>query len=115
MNNTLKYKGYVGSVEISEEDNCLHGKVLFIRSLISYEGQTLQELKADFKDAVDEYLNDCKERGWEPEKPFKGSFNIRIKPDVHKSLAIAAARKGKSLNKYVSEVLEAAVLEAAVS
>ena len=107
--NTMTYKGYIGSVEISEEDNCLHGKVLFIRSLISYEGQTLQELKADFKDAVDDYIELCKDKGWEPEKPFKGSFQVRIKPDVHKSLAIAAAKKGESLNKYISEVLEAAV------
>ena len=107
--NTIKYKGYIGSVEISEEDNCLYGKDLFIRTLISYEGQTLQELKADFKDAVDDYLKLCKDKGWEPEKPFKGSFNIRINPDVHKSLALAATKKGESLNKYVSRVLEAAV------
>lgn len=109
MNNTLKYKGYIGSVEISEEDNCFHGKVLFIRSLLSYEGQTLQEIKEDFEGVIDEYLKDCEEKGWEPEKPFKGSFNIRIRPAVHESLAIAAAKKGESLNKYVSEVLEAAV------
>ena len=109
MNNTLNYKGYIGSVEISEEDNCFHGKVLFIRSLLSYEGQTLKEIKEDFEGVIDEYLSDCKEKGWEPEKPFKGSFNVRIPPAVHKSLAIAAAKKGETLNKYVSEVLEAAV------
>lgn len=99
--NTLSYKGYTGSVEISEEDNCFFGKVLFIRSLISYEGQTIAEIKADFKDAVDDYLNLCKEKGIEPEKPFKGSFNVRVRPAVHRKLAIAAAKRGESLNKYV--------------
>ncbi len=109
MTNTMKYKGYTGSVEISEEDNCLFGRVLFIRSLLSYEGQTLEEIKKDFKDAVDDYLQLCQERGIEPEKPFKGSFNVRVRPEVHRGLAIAAAKRGESLNKYVSEILEGAI------
>ncbi len=109
MIDTITYKGYTGSVEISEEDNCFHGKVLFINSLISYEGETLPEIKADFKDAVDDYIELCKEKGWEPEKPFKGSFNVRVPPSVHRNLAIRAAREGKSLNKLVAEVLSASV------
>ncbi len=109
MDNTLTYKGYVGSVEISKEDNCLWGKVLFVRALLTYEGQTLAEIEDDFKGVIDEYLDDCKENGWEPEKPFKGSFNVRIPPAVHRSLAIKAEREGKSLNKYVSEVLTASI------
>ncbi len=107
--NTLTYKGYTGSVEISEEDNCLCGKVLFTRALITYEGQTLDEIKADFKDAVDDYLELCKDKGWSPEKPFKGSFNVRVSPEIHRGLAIAAANKGESLNKYVSKVLAGAI------
>ncbi len=109
MNNTLTYKGYTGSVEISEEDNCFCGKVLFIRSLLSYEGQTLDEIRADFEGVIDEYLEDCKINGWIPEKPFKGSFNVRVSPDIHRGLAIAAANKGESLNKYVSGVLAGAI------
>ncbi len=109
MINTITYKGYTGSVEISEEDNCFHGKVLFIRSLLSYEGQTLSEIKEDFKGVIDEYLEDCKIHNWEPEKPFKGSFNVRVPPSVHRNLAIRAAREGKSLNKLVAEVLSASV------
>lgn len=111
MNNTLTYKGYTGTVEVSEEDDCLFGKVLFIKSLLTYEGQSLDEIKADFRDAIDDYLELCKEKGWEPEKPFRGSFNVRLSPEVHRKLAIAAARRGETLNKYVSEVLEAAVSE----
>lgn len=106
--NAMAYKGYLGSVEYSSEDNCLFGKVLFIRSLLSYEGQSVSELEADFRKAVDEYLADCKERGWTPEKPFKGSFNVRVSSDVHRKLAMAAAKRGESLNKYISEVLESA-------
>lgn len=109
MISTMKYRGYIGSVEVSEEDNCLCGKVLFINSFISYEGQSLAELKADFHDAVDDYLELCAEKGWEPEKPFKGSFNVRVAPEVHRALARAAALSGKSLNKYVSEVLSHAI------
>ena len=109
MISTMKYKGYIGSVEASEEDNCLYGKVLFINSFLSYEGRSLDELKTDFCYAVDDYLELCEEKGWEPEKPFKGSFNVRVAPEVHRALARAAALKGKSLNKYVSEVLSHAI------
>lgn len=105
--NTMTYKGYEGSVEYSAEDNCLFGKVLYIRSLLSYEGQTLDEIRTDFQDAVDDYLELCKEKGWTPEKPFKGSFNVRVSPEVHRGLALAAAKRGESLNKYVAEVLAA--------
>lgn len=107
--NTMTYKGYEGSVEYSEADNCLFGKVLFVRSLLTYEGQTLDEIRRDFQDAVDDYLELCKDKGWTPEKPFKGSFNVRVSPAVHRKLAKAAAEKGESLNKYVADVLSASV------
>ncbi len=107
--NTMTYKGYEGSVEYSAEDDCLFGKVLYIRSLLSYEGQTLDEIRTDFQDTVDDYLELCKEKGWTPEKPFKGSFNVRVSPEVHRGLALAAAKRGESLNKYVAEVLAASI------
>lgn len=78
MNNTMEYRGYVGSVEFSEADQLLFGKVQGIRSLISYEGTTVSELIADFHDAVDDYLAICNAEGTAPEKAFKGSFNIRF-------------------------------------
>ena len=106
---TMTHRGYTGSVEVSKEDNCLCGKVLFIRALLTYEGQTLNELREDFKGVVDEYLADCKANSWMPEKPFKGSFNVRVSPAVHRGLAIAAAKRGESLNKYVAEVLAASI------
>lgn len=78
MNNTIQYKGYVGSVEFSEEDGIFYGKVMGIRSLISYEGESARELLDDFHDAVDDYLKICKAEGKEPEVAFEGSFNIRF-------------------------------------
>lgn len=105
MSNLLSYKNYNGSVVYSEEDECLFGKVIGIKSLISYEGNSVKELKKDFENAIDDYLSDCKERGIEPEQPYKGSFNVRINPDLHRSIAIYAMEHGKSLNSVVEEAI----------
>ena len=106
MNNTIQYKGYVGSVEFSEEDGLFYGKVMGIRSLISYEGETARELVDDFHAAVDDYLETCREEGRKPEVAYKGSFNIRISPELHKRLAIYTAAHNISLNSYIEETLE---------
>lgn len=74
MNHTIQYKGYIGSVEFSEEDSIFYGKVMRIRSLISYEGESARELLEDFHGAVDDYLENCKAEGKEPEVAFKGSL-----------------------------------------
>ena len=89
---TLSYKGYVGSIEISDEDNCLYGKVLDLPkdTMISYEGNTVSELKEDFMGAVDDYLAYCKEEGITPRKSYSGSLNIRISPEIHSKIAILA-------------------------
>ena len=91
MNNTMEYKGYVGSVEFSEEDGLFYGKVMGIRALISYEGTTAHELVDDFHGAVEDYLALCEAEGKEPEKAYKGSFNVRISPELHKQAAIFAS------------------------
>ena len=110
MKNTMEYKGYIGSVEFSEEDCILYGKVMGIHSLISYEGGTAKELLEDFHGAVDDYLTLCKENGIVPETAYKGSFNIRIAPETHKKLVIHATACQMSLNEYVRETLEKAVM-----
>ena len=106
MNNLMEYKGYIGSVEFSQEDSVLFGKVLGIRALISYEGQTVHELVADFHEAVDDYLNLCAEEGKTPEKAYKGSFNIRISPELHRRAAIYATTHQTTLNHVVENALE---------
>lgn len=87
MSSVMKYKGYIGSVEFSEEDQIFYGKVLGIHALISYEGESAKELIQDFHDPVDDYLELCVEKRIEPEKAYKGSFNVRISPDFHRSIA----------------------------
>ena len=106
MNNTIQYKGYIGSVEFSEEDSIFYGKVMGIRSLISYEGESARELLADFHGAVDDYLESCKAEGKEPEVAFKGSFNIRLSPELHRRIYIYAATHQMSMNRYIEEILE---------
>ena len=105
MSNLMSYKNYNGTVEYSEEDECLFGKVIGIKSLISYEGSSVRELKQDFQRAVDEYLVDCQERGIVPETPYKGTFNVRINPDLHRLIALYAIRNNKSLNSAVEEAI----------
>ena len=109
MNNTMEYKGYVGSVEFSEEDGVLFGKVLGIRALISYEGESGKELLADFHSAVDDYLSLCAEKNIEPERAYKGSFNVRISPELHKKIAVCAASQQISLNSFVENALRASI------
>ncbi len=110
MSNTMEYKGYLGSVEFSEEDSLFYGKVLGIRALISYEGENAHDLVNDFHGAVDDYLELCKERGEEPEKAYKGNFNIRISPDLHKAAVLAAMRNQTSLNAFVEHAISNAVV-----
>ena len=109
MNNTMEYKGYVGSVEFSEEDALFFGKVMGIRALISYEGENAHNLVEDFHSAVEDYLAMCDAEGIEPEKAYKGSFNIRISPELHKQAALAAAARQMSLNSFVESSIAQAV------
>ncbi|MCL2208541.1 MAG: type II toxin-antitoxin system HicB family antitoxin [Treponema sp.] len=103
--NYLHYKNYTGSVFFSEEDAVFHGKVIGIKALISFEGDSVNAITADFHKAVDEYLKFCITKGKEPEKPFKGSFNVRISADLHRKLAISANARGVSLNTLVEEAI----------
>jgi predicted HicB family RNase H-like nuclease len=101
----LEYKGYTGSIEYSPEDNLLYGKVLGINGLISFEGETGNLLEKDFKVAIDTYLDDCVKTGKSPEKPFKGSFNVRIPVYLHQKAALLAIESKTSLNHFVAEAI----------
>ena len=104
-NNYLHYKDYVGSIEFSEEDAVFHGKVAGIKSLISFEGDSVSAITEDFHNAIDEYLEFCAETGKQPEKPFKGSFNVRIGSDLHRQAVLAASSRGISLNTLVEDAI----------
>lgn len=105
--NTLSYKGYVGSVEISQEDNCLYGKVMDLPNdtCITYEGDTVSALKQDFEGAVDDYLQYCEEHQIQPRKSFSGSLNIRISPDMHSKIVDIARKAGISINSFVCKAI----------
>jgi len=109
VNNTMEYKGYLGSVEFSQEDALFYGKVLGIRALISYEGSSAAELVADFHGAIDDYLALCAQQGKEPERAYKGSFNVRISPELHKQAVAAAMAHNMTLNSFVENSIAQAV------
>ena len=103
MSNMMEYKGYQGSVEFSAEDKIFFGKIDALRDLVSFEGTDVASLEKAFKEAVDDYLELCKEEGRDPDKPYKGSFNVRTKPEIHRRLASVAARKKLNLNAVAEE------------
>lgn len=109
MSHTMEYKGYVGSIEFSEEDCLFYGKVMGIRALLSYEGTNAQELLEDFHTAVDDYLALCATEGKEPEKAYKGNFNVRISPELHKQAVIYSTTHGLSLNSFVEGAIRASL------
>lgn len=106
MKETFKYKGFEGSMEFSQEDECLVGEVLFVRSKIIYIGDTYTELKVAFEEAVDAYLQHCEDKGISPEKPCSGTFNVRVGTQIHQDATKLAYRHNISLNEVVVHALE---------
>ncbi len=106
MKDAMIYKGYIGLVHFSAEDEVFHGKIDAINDLIMFDGKSVQELKKAFHEAVDDYLETCKKMHREPNRSFKGSFNVRISPDLHRKAAHKATMMGLSLNQLVQKALE---------
>jgi predicted HicB family RNase H-like nuclease len=107
--NLIHYKGYVGKIEFDEEASIFHGEVINLRDVITFEGETVSELKQAFEDSVDDYLKFCAERNEEPEKPFSGRFVIRIDPELHRIIATEAKKADVSINQWVTTVLSRSV------
>ena len=105
MTNLLEYKDFFGTVEYSADDNILYGQVVGINGLISYEGDSLENLKADFEAAVDDYLEMCQESDVLPEKTCRGDINVRISPELHKNLVSFAAKHHQSMNTAVENAI----------
>jgi len=106
MKDQMKYKDYFGSVHYDDDDKVFHGRVEFIRALVSYEGTDVESLRKAFEEAVDDYLELCRTQKRDPEKPFKGSFNVRVGPRLHQEIALNALNEGMSLNQFITWVLE---------
>ena len=105
MKNVLSYRGYYGNVEFSNEDDVFFGRIIGINDHITYEGKDVKSLREDFKNSVDDYLEVCVKLGKEPEKTYKGSFNIRIAPALHRQLSVYSASRGMTLNATVEEAI----------
>ncbi|RKX34925.1 MAG: toxin-antitoxin system HicB family antitoxin [Verrucomicrobia bacterium] len=101
----MQYRGYLGSVECNVEDNCLFGKILYINDLVNYEADSPAGLKQAYEEAVDDYLSTCGQLGKEPEKSFKGSFNVRVSPELHRKAAMQATVYEESLNEFVAQAV----------
>jgi predicted HicB family RNase H-like nuclease len=98
-------KGYTASVEFDPRDKIFVGRVLGIEDSITFHGETVAELTADFHAAIGHYLADCTATGRKPHKPYSGKLMLRIPPEVHAHAAMAAEAHGKSLNQWAAEVL----------
>jgi predicted HicB family RNase H-like nuclease len=106
MTNVMKHKGYIGMFNVDTEAGILYGEVINIRDVITFQGETVEEVKKSFIDSVEDYLDFCKERGEDPEKPFSGSFVLRLSPETHQQAYIRAKQLGVSLNEWVKRTIE---------
>ena len=106
MKNVCRYKGFLGSVYYSPEDECFHGRIEGVDDLVDFEGRSVDELKGSFRDAVEDYIELCRKAGKGLQKSYGGSFNIRISPDLHKRAARKSVSEGISLNQLVRRALE---------
>ena len=107
--NTMSYRGYTARIEFDERDGIFVGRALGLRSIISFHGQTVEELRAQFSAAMDDYVADCQEQGVSPEKPASGKLLLRVTPEIHSQALIKAQATGKSLNQWATEALERAM------
>jgi len=110
--NTMTYKGFAARVEYSEDDSCFVGHIAGIRDVIGFHGESVGELRAAFKEAVDDYLETCKMLGREPNRPYSGQFRLRLEPELHARAAMVAEARGKSLNAWVSDAIEKSITAA---
>ena len=102
----MNYKGYTAKVEFDDEAMIFHGEVIGIRDVVTFQGRSVEEIKKAFNGSVDDYLDFCKERGEEPDKPFSGKFVVRISPEIHRKVYIAAKKAGQSINAWLNRNLQ---------
>jgi predicted HicB family RNase H-like nuclease len=105
----MTYKGYTARIDYDERDNIFAGRILGIRTIISFHGDTVDQLRAEFELAIKDYLADCKDQGIHPDKPASGKLLLRVPPEIHGRALVAAQAAGKRLNQWATEVLEQAV------
>lgn len=110
MSNTLSYKGYHATIGYDSDDNFFVGSVIGVRDTLAFHGSSVKELTQTFHDCIDTYLQVCAEQGVSPDKEYKGSFNVRISPDLHRKAALTAEQEGVTLNQFVQKAIESQLL-----
>ncbi len=112
MNSSImRYKDYAGFVEVDTESGLLHGEVLGLRDVITFQAETVDEVKRAFRDSVDDYLEWCRELGEKPEKPFSGRFQLRLSPETHRNISIASKASAESINSWVTKWIQRGLQE----
>ncbi len=107
----MTYRGYTASVRFSEDDGVFAGRVIDLRDVISFEGTSVEVLRRNFEEAVDDYIAFCAERGEEPERPYSGKVALRMPPAKHRAVAVQAEREGESMNAFILGAIERALAE----
>ena len=108
MSNTMSYKGYTARIEYDDEDGIFFGRIAGISDGVSFHAETVEDLRAAFHEAVDDYIETCAKVGKDPQKAYSGKMMFRVDPEVHRKAALAAELAGKSLNQWAEEALEKA-------
>ena len=109
MNDAMEYKGYTAVVRFRPDDEVFHGTVVNVSDSVHFEGKSIKELKSAFKKSIDYYLDFCKKRGEEPDKPYSGKLSLRLDPRIHRKVAVAAKLQGTSVNTFISHTLSEAI------
>ena len=104
--NTLTYKGYTGVVEYDAESRTLHGEVVDLRAVITFQSASAETIEEEFRRSVDEYLAICQERGRMPDRPFSGKLALRLPPELHRRASVRARAEGVSLNQWIAAAVE---------
>ena len=102
----MRYKEYIGDVEYDDRAKIFHGEVVNTRDVITFQGKTVEELEQAFRDSIEDYLSWCREEAVQPERPYSGKFNLRLPPELHREVAIAAKRRNTSINAFVEQAIE---------
>lgn len=107
----IEYKGYTGVFEFDPSIDAFHGRVVGLQDVVTFQGRSLDDLRREMAESVEDYLEFCADVGKEPERPYRGEFLVRTTPEVHRAAAIEAESSGMSLNAWVEETITSVVKE----
>lgn len=107
----LKYKGYAGVIDVDTEAGVIHGTVVGIRDVVTFEAESPKQIESEFRDSVDEYLAFCQEKGKEPDKPYSGRLVLRMPVEVHRKLDAVSRAQHSSINSLAVRLIEKELID----